>query len=109
MSPGFFIHAVKLGKLTKATKVFRGEFRLHTYHHRIMIAPRAFAINPGIIFALPGISGMALPKEFWHPNQFGVRGDGPVLFVSPQLYLSCVRVVWVRCIRQDSSLKRVHA
>ena len=35
---------IKLGKLTKATKVYRG------------------------------ISGMALPKEFWEENAFGVRG-----------------------------------
>ena len=35
---------IKLGKLTKATKVYRG------------------------------ISGMALPNEFWEENAFGVRG-----------------------------------
>ena len=35
---------VKLGKLTVATKVYRG------------------------------ISGMQLPKEFWTPNEFGVKG-----------------------------------
>ena len=35
---------IKLGKLTKANKVYRG------------------------------ISGMALPKEFWEANEFGVRG-----------------------------------
>ena len=35
---------IKLGKLTTATKVYRG------------------------------IAGMALPTEFWQPNQFGVKG-----------------------------------
>eukprot|EP00966_Prymnesium_polylepis_P296698 6854237-Prymnesium_polylepis.2 len=37
---------IKLGKLTRATKAYRG------------------------------ISGMALPTEFWQPNKFGVRGGG---------------------------------
>jgi hypothetical protein len=35
---------IKLGKLTLATRVYRG------------------------------VAGMALPKEFWKPNQYGVRG-----------------------------------
>ena len=46
---------IKLGKLTKATKVYRG------------------------------ISGMALPKEFWTPNAFGVRGGVESAFMSTTL------------------------
>ena len=46
---------IKLGKLTKATKVYRG------------------------------ISGMALPDEFWKPNEFGVRGGVESAFMSTTL------------------------
>ena len=46
---------IKLGKLTKATKVYRG------------------------------ISGMALPKEFWEENAFGVRGGVENAFMSTTL------------------------
>ena len=46
---------IKLGKLTKATKVYRG------------------------------ISGMALPKEFWDENEFGVRGGVENAFMSTTL------------------------
>ena len=43
---------IKLGKLTKATKVYRG------------------------------IAGMALPKEFWKPNEYGVKGGIENAFMS---------------------------
>ena len=43
---------IKLGKLTEANKVYRG------------------------------ISGMALPKEFWEANEFGVRGGVETAFMS---------------------------
>ena len=43
---------VKTGKLTKCTKVYRG------------------------------ISGMALPDEFWHPNEFGIKGGVENAFMS---------------------------
>ena len=46
---------IKLGKLTMATKVYRG------------------------------ISGMALPKEFWEPNGYGVRGGVESAFMSTTL------------------------
>eukprot|EP00966_Prymnesium_polylepis_P181174 4196501-Prymnesium_polylepis.1 len=46
---------IKLGKLTKATKVYRG------------------------------ISGMALPDEFWEPNEYGVRGGVESAFMSTTL------------------------
>ena len=46
---------IKLGKLTKATKVYRG------------------------------ISGMALPDEFWKPNEFDVRGGIESAFMSTTL------------------------
>ena len=46
---------IKISKLTKATKVYRG------------------------------ISGMALPKEFWKPNEFGVRGGVESAFMSTTL------------------------
>ena len=32
------------------------------------------ACAPRALQVYRGIAGMALPKEFWHPNQFGVRG-----------------------------------
>ena len=51
---------IKLGKLTKATKVYRG------------------------------ISGMALPAEFWEANQFGVRGGVENAFM-------CARCALRRC------------
>ena len=46
---------IKLGKLTMATKVYRG------------------------------ISGMALPKEFWEPNEYGVKGGVESAFMSTTL------------------------
>jgi len=46
---------IKLGKLTKATKVYRG------------------------------IAGMALPAEFWTPNEVGVRGGVENAFMSTTL------------------------
>ena len=46
---------VKTGKLTKCSKVYRG------------------------------MSGMALPDEFWHPNEFGVRGGVENGFLSTTL------------------------
>ena len=46
---------IKLGKLTKATKVYRG------------------------------IAGMAMPREFWQPNQFGVKGGVEPAFMSTSL------------------------
>ena len=46
---------IKLGKLTKANKVYRG------------------------------ISGMALPDEFWKPNEFDVRGGIESAFMSTTL------------------------
>ena len=32
-----------------------------------------------------GISGMALPKEFWEPNNYGVRGGVESAFMSTTL------------------------
>ena len=49
---------VKLGKLTQATKVYRG------------------------------ISGMKLPDQFWTPNEFGVRGGVEQAFMSSSTDLS---------------------
>ena len=46
---------IKLGKLTKATKVYRG------------------------------IAGMALPDDFWEPNEHGVRGGVEPAFMSTTL------------------------
>ena len=46
---------IKLGKLTTATKVYRG------------------------------VSGMKLPNEFWRPNQFGVKGGIENAFMSTSL------------------------
>ena len=46
---------IKLGKLTEATKVYRG------------------------------VAGMALPKQFWEPNQFGVKGGVEPAFMSTTL------------------------
>ena len=46
---------IKLGKLTKATKVYRG------------------------------ISGRVLPEQFWEANQFGVRGGVESAFMSTTL------------------------
>jgi hypothetical protein len=43
---------VKIGKLTKATTVFRG------------------------------IAGKAMPQEFWHPNEYGVKGGVEAAFMS---------------------------
>ena len=43
---------VKLSKLTRATTVYRG------------------------------ISGRVLPDEFWHPNEFGVKGGVEAAFMS---------------------------
>ena len=46
---------IKLGKLTKATKVYRG------------------------------LAGMSLPDQFWTPNDFGVRGGVESAFMSTTL------------------------
>ena len=78
---------IKLGKLTKATKVRLSKCSLPPPLPLCALSSTTLLVITilSMVQVYRGISGMALPDAFWHANEFGVRGGVESAFMSTTL------------------------
>ena len=72
LSPGINSAIIKLGKLTVANKCYRGS-TLPADSPPAGTAHRG-SVPPECMSGCATVAGKSLPKEFWQPNDFAVKG-----------------------------------